>query len=89
MSERLLQLSSMSWFVVGAVAGAGITLLLAPQSGKATRQLMVRKLNSGADSLRGIRNRAVTRGGQAWDEVGLRVGEAVSALSGGVEQRLG
>jgi gas vesicle protein len=33
MNERLPYLSSMLWFVLGGVAGAGISLLLAPQSG--------------------------------------------------------
>jgi gas vesicle protein len=41
MNERLPHLSSMLWFVVGGIAGAGISLLLAPQSGKATRQMLL------------------------------------------------
>ena len=87
MNERLPHLSSMLWFVAGGVAGAGISLLLAPQSGKATRQLIVRKVNGGADSVREFRDRVVTRSEEAWDEAGLRVGEAVSALSGSAERK--
>ncbi len=89
MNERLPYLSSMLWFVLGGVAGAGISLLLAPQSGKATREMIVRKVDGGADSVREFRDRVVTRGEEAWDEAGLRVGEAVSALSGGVERKTG
>jgi gas vesicle protein len=89
MNERLPQLSSMLWFIVGGIAGAGITLLLAPQSGKATRQLIARKVNGGADSVRDFRDRVVTRGQEAWDEAGLRVGEAAAALSGSVERKNG
>ena len=89
MNERLPYLSSMLWFVVGGIAGAGISLLLAPQSGKATREMIARRVNGGADSVREFRDRVVTRGEEAWDEAGLRVGEAVSALSGNVERKTG
>ena len=89
MNERLPHLSSMLWFVAGGIAGAGISLLLAPQSGLATRQLIARKVSGGADSVRELRDRVVTRGEKAWDEAGLRVGEAVSALSGRVERATG
>ena len=37
-------------FLAGGVAGAAVALLLAPQSGKVTREIMGRKLNDAADS---------------------------------------
>jgi gas vesicle protein len=75
-------LSAMVAFLAGGIAGAGLSLLLAPQSGKATRQMMAGRLKGGADSARGLRDRVVTRGEEAWDEAALRVRDAASALSG-------
>jgi gas vesicle protein len=44
-------------FLAGGIAGATVALLLAPQSGKVTRELMGRKLNDAADSARMLRGR--------------------------------
>ena len=82
MNEGSPSLTWAFWFLAGGIAGAGISLLLAPQSGKATRQMMARKLNGTADSVRELKDRVVTRGEEIWDETALRVGEAASALSG-------
>jgi len=89
MNERSPHLSSLFFFLVGGLTGAGISLLLAPQSGKATREMMAGKLSGGADSVRALRDRVVTRGEGAWDEAAHRVGEAASALSGSVERKAG
>jgi gas vesicle protein len=76
-------------FLAGGVAGVGVSLLLAPQSGKATRQMMASKLRGSADSVRELRDRVVTRSEEAWDEAAQRVGEAASVLSGSVEGKAG
>jgi gas vesicle protein len=89
MNDRSPYVSSMFVFLVGAAAGAGLGLLLAPRSGRATRQMMASRLGESADSVRALRDRAVTRGGEAWDEAAHRVGEAASALSGGAERQSG
>jgi len=89
MNERSQYLSSMFFFLAGGVAGAGISLLLAPQSGKATRQAMANKVSGSADSVRELKDRVVTRGEEAWDEAAHRVGGAASALSGSVERKAG
>ena len=89
MNERLPHLSSVLYFLAGGVAGAGISLLLAPQSGKATRRTMAGKLSGSADSVRELRDRVVTRGEEVWDEAAHRVGEAASALSGSVDREAG
>lgn len=39
------------WFVAGASIGAGVALLYAPQSGKATRKLIRKTANDTKDSL--------------------------------------
>jgi len=44
-------------FLAGGIAGATVALLLAPQSGKVTRQLMGSKLNDAADSARELKGR--------------------------------
>jgi gas vesicle protein len=48
-------------FLAGGIAGAAVALLLAPQSGKDTREIMGRKLNDAADSARGLKNRMVDK----------------------------
>ena len=45
--------------LAGGVTGAALALLLAPQSGDATRERIRRKLGERADSVRGARDRAV------------------------------
>jgi gas vesicle protein len=80
-------LSSTLWFLAGGLAGAGIGLLLAPHSGKATRQMMARRASEGADSARRLRDRVVSRGEELWDEATQGVGEAASAFAGAVERK--
>ena len=89
MNTRSPYLLSTLGFLAGGIAGAGIALLLAPQSGRAIRQMMVRKANGGADSVRSLRDRMVTRGEEIWDETAHRVEDAASALSGTLERRPG
>ena len=47
------------YFLAGGLAGAAVALLLAPQSGKATRQIMRRTMNDAADSARSLKGRMV------------------------------
>jgi len=75
--------TSVACFLAGGIAGVGLSLLLAPRSGKDTRQLMASRLKEGADSVRSLRDRAVTRGEEAWDEAAFRLRTAASAISGG------
>ena len=89
MNERPSYLSSMFCFLAGGFAGAGLSLLLAPRSGRATRQIVASKLSESADSVRELRDRVVTRGEQAWDEAAHRMAEAGSAISSSVERKAG
>jgi len=86
MSEQSSYRSSMLWFLAGGIAGAGLSLVLAPQSGKATRALMQSKVSGGADSVRLLKDRVVRRGEKMWDEAAHRVGGAASALAGCAEE---
>ena len=89
MNEGSPYVSPTLWFLAGGIAGAGLSLLLAPQSGQATRQMMVRKLNGGADTVRSLKDRAVNRGEEIWDETAHRVEDAAAALSGTVGRKPG
>ena len=52
-------------FLAGGVAGAAVALLLAPQSGKVTREVMGRKMNEGADSARALKDRMIDKMNEA------------------------
>jgi gas vesicle protein len=54
-------------FLAGGIAGAAAALLLAPQSGKVTRQLMGRKLNDTAASARELKGRMLGKLNDAAD----------------------
>jgi gas vesicle protein len=54
-------------FLAGGIAGATVALLLAPQSGKVTREIMGRKLNDATDSARELKGRMVDKLNDAAD----------------------
>jgi gas vesicle protein len=82
MNDRTTYSTWMFCFLAGGFAGASVALLLTPQSGKATRGAMQRKLRESADSTRGLKDRVVRRGEEIRDEAARRVGAAASALAG-------
>jgi gas vesicle protein len=88
MNEQSTYVSPALFFLAGGIVGAGLGLLLAPQSGKTTRGMITHKLSGGADSVRELRDRVVTRGQEAWDEATQRVGDAASALSGNTDRKV-
>jgi gas vesicle protein len=74
-------------FLAGGITGAAVALLLAPRSGKATREIMGRKVNDAADSARDLKHRAIRRGQEIREEATYRVEGAASALAGNPGQR--
>ena len=82
MNDRATYSSWMFCFLAGGLAGASVALLLAPQSGRASREAMRRKLRETEDSARGLKDRVVRRGEEVRDEAARRVGAAASALAG-------
>ena len=82
MNDRTAYSTWIFCFLAGGFAGASVALLLAPQSGKATREVMRSKLRETADSARGLQGRVVRRGEEVRDEAARRVGAAASALAG-------
>ncbi len=86
MNEHALARTSpfglMLYFLAGAVTGTSLALLLAPQSGGATRKMMRGKLSDSADYARDRRDRLIHQSRKVQDEARRRVGGAVSALAG-------
>jgi gas vesicle protein len=72
----------MLYFLVGAATGISLALLLAPQSGGATRKMMRGKLSDSADYARERKDRLVRRSRKVQEEARRRVGGAVAALAG-------
>jgi gas vesicle protein len=64
------------------VTGASVALLLAPQSGSATRETMRRNVNDATASARDLKDQLIRRGHDIRDEARHRIDDAVSALSG-------
>lgn len=81
-TRRFSPLSSMLYFLAGGLAGAGVALLLAPQSGRATREMMRRRASDTAGTARELKDRLIRRSQHVRDEARHRVDGAVSALSG-------
>jgi gas vesicle protein len=68
-------------FLAGGLAGATVALLLAPQSGKVTRQIMRRKLNDTADSARDLKSRMADKLSDAADSARDLRGRMADKLS--------
>ena len=83
MNDRVPYVTSIVYFLAGGIAGATAALLLAPQSGRDTRQAMARKAGATADSAREMKDRVLHKGEEIWEEAGHRISGAASALSGG------
>lgn len=82
MNDRTSYLTPVFYFLAGALAGAGFAVLLAPQAGKVTREMMGRRLRDTTDSARDLRDRVVRRGEEVGEEAAHRVTDAAHALAG-------
>ncbi|MFN8302359.1 MAG: YtxH domain-containing protein [Saprospiraceae bacterium] len=72
------QKSVVTAFLGGAIVGAAIGILLAPESGKNTRKILIKKAKSSKDAM----NRLVEEGKQSWFETrGKMTSEAGVAAS--------
>ena len=89
MNDRMAYGTSVLCFLAGGIAGAAAALLLAPQSGRTTRETMARKMGDTAESARGMRDRAMQKGGEIWGEATSRVSDAASALAGSDGRKVG
>jgi gas vesicle protein len=82
MNDRTTYFAPILCFLAGGLAGASVALLLAPRSGKATREVMRHKLRETDGSARGFKDRILRRGEEIRNEAARRVGAAASALAG-------
>jgi gas vesicle protein len=81
MNENSSYGTPVTFFLLGAAVGAGLTLLYAPQPGTETRALIRRKAGETVDSARDLGNRVAQKGAQLRDEA-LRFKDQVrSAIS--------
>ena len=76
--EESSQRSSFTIFAVGALIGAGIALLYAPQSGKETRKLLVKKAKQ-------LRDKAQDTVENAQEFIKDRKADLVAAVDSGKE----
>jgi gas vesicle protein len=74
--------SLMFCFLAGGITGASLALLLAPQSGRVTRERMRREIGDTADSARELKDRLIRRGQKVRDEARHRMESAASAPGG-------
>jgi gas vesicle protein len=58
---------SLAWFLVGAAVGATVALLYAPQSGKDTRRLIVKKTEQGREALADSSKEVLDRGRELYE----------------------
>ncbi len=66
-------------FLLGGLAGAGVALLLAPHSGRATRDAVGRRVRDGVDAARGVKERMVGRGRELKEEAGRAISDVLEA----------
>ncbi len=82
MTDHTSYLAPPLYFLAGAVAGAGVALLLAPQAGRVTRTMIKRRVRDAATSARDLTDDVLRRGEELRDEGAQRLTEAASVLSG-------
>lgn len=88
MDDHTSHFTRMLYFLAGSVTGAGVALLLAPKSGKVTREMMGQKLRDTADSARELKDRVVRRGEEIREEAVHRADDAAAALTGNGRRKL-
>ncbi len=55
-------------FLLGGLTGAALAILYAPRSGRETREMLGDKFREGADRSRELRDRAVARGREIYED---------------------
>jgi gas vesicle protein len=82
MTDRTPYITPVLCFLAGGIAGASVALLMAPQSGEATREAVRRKLRETDASARELKEKIVRRGEEVRVEAARRVTAAASVLAG-------
>jgi gas vesicle protein len=71
--------SNFGWFLMGAVIGAGAALLLAPKSGKDTRDYLTQTTRESKDAMESSGRDLMDRGKQLYDQ-GKKIVDDASEL---------
>ncbi len=71
----------LSSLVIGALAGAGLALLVAPRSGSETRHMVSSKVREGADRARDVASRAKEKGRQLAETAAEKGRETVESAA--------
>ena len=88
MNDHTSHFTSMFYFLAGAVAGGGVALLLAPQAGKLTRELLRRRMRETADSACDLKDQVIRRSEEIRDEAAHRASDVASALAGRTPRKM-
>jgi gas vesicle protein len=68
MAEKSESTSGFTWFLAGAVCGAVVALLYAPNTGEETRNLIVKKTDETKDALADSSKELVEKGKEMFDK---------------------
>lgn len=82
MNDRNAYSISTLSFLAGGLAGATAALLLAPRSGRDTRNAMRRTLTETDASMRRLKDDVIRSGENLREEASRRVGAAAAAITG-------
>jgi gas vesicle protein len=78
--------TNLIWFLTGAALGASVALLLAPQPGKETREMVKRRALDGREAIARGGREALDRGRDLYEKGKELADEAGSALERGRER---
>ena len=86
----------LGWFFLGTLIGAGVALILAPRTGKETRELLTergsewaKRAQETADDLRGRAGDLLEKGRDLFDEQRGRVASAFEAGRAAMKEEVG
>jgi gas vesicle protein len=79
MAENSESTSGFTWFLAGAVCGAVVALLYAPNTGHETRKLIVKKTDETRDALSDSGKEIVEKGKELFDR-GRQIAEEAADL---------
>jgi gas vesicle protein len=85
MDDRAFYAATCLSFAAGALAGGAVACLLAPASGRETRDRLSRRLNASAKSARETRDRLLRKGAEAIRAASRQGEEAAQGMVSGLK----
>jgi gas vesicle protein len=96
MSDRDDTAGHLGWFFLGALIGAGVALIMAPRTGKETRELLTergsewaKRAQDTADDLRGRAGDLIDKGRDVFEEQKGRMASAFEAGRAAMKEEVG